>query len=67
MKAAELRNRTIEELEKELLTLTKDQFRFRMEESTGQLVQTHVLKEVKKDIARVKTVLQEKKQKQVSE
>lgn len=62
MKAAELRSKSVEELEKELMTLTKDRFRFRMQQSTGQLSQTHVLKELKRDIARVKTVLQEKKQ-----
>ncbi len=38
----------------------KDQFNYRMQKSTGQLNQTHLVKEVAKDIARVKTVLREK-------
>ena len=60
MKASELREQSVEELQKTLLTLTKDQFRYRMEQSTGQLGQSHLLKAVKKDIARVKTLLVEK-------
>ena len=61
MKTADLRKKTTEELEKELVTLNKDHFAFRMQQSTGQLAQTHLLSQVKKDIARVKTVLREKK------
>jgi large subunit ribosomal protein L29 len=61
MNVEELRKKTTEELEAELLVLTKDQFAFRMQQSTGQLSQTHLLMAVKKDIARVKTILREKK------
>jgi len=39
----------------------KDQFTYRMQQSTGQLSQTHLLQEVRKEIARVKTVIREKK------
>jgi large subunit ribosomal protein L29 len=60
MKATELREKTVDELQESLIALVKDQFTYRMQKSTGQLNQTHVLKEVAKDIARVKTVLNEK-------
>jgi large subunit ribosomal protein L29 len=60
MKTSELKDKSVEELETTLVSLTKDQFNFRMKKSTGQLGQTHLLKIVKKDIARVKTVLNEK-------
>jgi len=60
MKTSELREKSVEELEKTLVDLTKDRFNHRMQHSTGQLRQTHLLKEVARDIARVKTVLAEK-------
>ena len=60
MNAAELREKSVEELNEQLLTLLRDQFNFRMQKATGQLSQTHVLKQTKRDIARVKTVLSEK-------
>ena len=61
MKAAELREKSVEELNAELLKLREEQFKWRTQQSTGQLGQTHLLKDTKKDIARVKTVLAEKK------
>ncbi len=61
MKAAELRDKTVEELQQQIVELSKDQFNFRMQQSTGQLGQTHLLKQVSKDIARAKTVLNEKR------
>ena len=60
MKTSELKDKSVEELQTTLVSLTKDQFNFRMQKSTGQLGQTHLLKTVKKDIARVKTVLNQK-------
>ena len=60
MKASELRDKSVEELKDTLVALAKDQFNNRMQKSTGQLGQTHLLKTVKKDIARVKSVLNEK-------
>ena len=60
MKASELREKTAEELQQEIVSLVKDQFNYRMQKSTGQLGQSHLLKQVKKDIARIKTVLNEK-------
>ncbi|ACQ59944.1 LSU ribosomal protein L29 [Vibrio cholerae MAK 757] len=60
MKAQDLREKSVEELNSELLNLLKEQFNLRMQAATGQLQQTHTLKAVRRDIARVKTVLTEK-------
>lgn len=60
MNASELRAKSIDELGEDLESFVKEQFTNRMQHSTGQLQQTHLLKEVAKDIARVKTVLGEK-------
>ncbi len=57
MKVSELREKTVDELQENLIALMKDRFDYRMQKSTGQLNQTHLLKEVARDIARVKTVL----------
>ena len=57
MKASELRDKSVDELSKQLLTLREEQFKLRMQKSTGQLGQTHLLKQNQRDIARVKTVL----------
>tara|TARA_B100000945_G_scaffold302719_1_gene286585 strand:- start:679 stop:897 length:219 start_codon:yes stop_codon:yes gene_type:complete len=65
MKAAELRDKQTEELFEELLKLRKEQFSLRMQDASGQLGQYHLLKQLKKDIARVKTIIVEK-QKQFS-
>lgn len=60
MKAVELREKSTDELNAQLLQLLEDQFKLRMQKSTGQLAQTHLLKKTRQDIARVKTLLQEK-------
>ena len=60
MKSNNLRNQSPEELNKQLSDLLKDQFKHRMQRATGQLSQTHLLAQVRKNIARVKTVLNEK-------
>ena len=60
MKATELREKSAEQLNEQLLTLLRDQFNLRMQKATGQLGQSHLLKQVKRDIARVKTVLNQK-------
>ena len=60
MKASELREKSVEDLNKQLLTLREEQFKLRMQQSTGQLGQTHLLKQNQRDIARVKTVLTQK-------
>lgn len=60
MKANELREKTVAELNEQLNTLYRDQFNIRMQKSTGQLAQTHLTGSIKKDIARVKTIITEK-------
>ena len=60
MKGQELRDKSADELNAQLQTLLEDQFKLRMQKATGQLAQTHLLKQARKDIARVKTVLKEK-------
>jgi large subunit ribosomal protein L29 len=60
MKATELREKSVEDLGKDLLTLREEQFKLRMQKSTGQLGQSHLLQQNQRDIARVKTVLTEK-------
>lgn len=60
MKAKDLREKSVDELNQELLDLLQAQFKMRIQASTGQLEQTHNIKVVRRDIARVKTVLNEK-------
>lgn len=60
MNASELRGKSVEELQGELLELRKEQFNLRMQKATGQSNQTHSLKNVRRSIARVKTVLNQK-------
>ena len=60
MKASELREKSVEELQNELLELRKEQFNLRMQKATAQTEQTHMLKNVRRDIARVKTILNQK-------
>ena len=60
MRAQDLRQKSVEELKAELIGLLREQFNLRIQASTGQLSQTHTLKQVRRDIARVKTVLNEK-------
>ena len=63
MRAEDLRNKSNEELEQELLDLRREQFNLRMQLATGQLSHPHEYGRVKKDIARVKTVMAELKAK----
>lgn len=60
MNATELRNKSVDELKTELLDLLKEQFKLRMQHATGQLARNHLLKNVRRNIARVKTVLTQK-------
>ena len=57
MKANELREKSAQQLNEQLLSLLRDKFNLRMQKATGQLGQSHLLLQVKRDIARVKTVL----------
>ena len=60
MKASELREKSVEELNAELLGLLREQFNLRMQNATGQLSQTHQLRIVRRSIARVKTIITSK-------
>ena len=60
MNAQELRGKTAEELNEQLHTLFREQLQLRMRKVTGQLGQSHLLKQLRRDIARVKTVLNDK-------
>lgn len=61
MKAADLRAKDVGELEQELVSLRKEQFNLRMAMGSGQMVRPHLFNEARKNIARVKTILTEKK------
>ena len=60
MKAADLRSKGEQELKDELIELRKEQFKLRMQYSMGQASRNHEFSRIRKDIARVKTVLNEK-------
>ncbi len=60
MNADELRKKKPEELQKELLALLKEQFNLRMQKGVGQPPKPHLFGNVRKQIARVKTILSEK-------
>ena len=60
MKAKEIRNLSVEDLNKTLEDLKKDLFMLRMQHATNQLENPMQLAAVKKDIARVKTIIREK-------
>jgi large subunit ribosomal protein L29 len=60
MKADELRAKTIDQLKEQLLQLRKEQFNLRFQKASGQLENTGRVKEVRRDIARIKTLLTEK-------
>ena len=60
MNATELKEKSVDELNAELLSLLREQFNLRMQASTGQLEKTDGLRKVSRSIARVKTILTEK-------
>ena len=60
MKANDLRDKNVDELNEELKALLREQFNLRMQRGIGQMSQPHRFKAVRRDIARVKTILVEK-------
>ena len=60
MKATEVRAMSVEDLEKKLADLKKDLFNLRLQNATNQLDNPNKIGDVKKDIARVKTIIREK-------
>lgn len=60
MKANELRSKSIDELRQELLAVLKEQFNLRIQKGSGQPPKSHLFKKVRLNIARIKTILNEK-------
>jgi len=60
MKAKEIRAKTDEELQKELTNLKEEMFNLRFQNATGQLENPMRIREVKKDYARIKTILRQR-------
>lgn len=60
MKTSEIREMTVEELEKKLSELKEELFNLRFQHAVNQLDNPHKINDVKKDIARVMTILHEK-------
>lgn len=62
MKASELRGKSQADLQQTLHDLLKEQFNLRMQRGTGQFSRPHLMKDVRRNIARVKTVINQKRQ-----
>jgi large subunit ribosomal protein L29 len=60
MNASELKDMDAASLNVKLTELLKEQFNLRMQKTTGQLQQTHEIRNIRRDIARVKTILTQK-------
>ncbi|RIA56543.1 50S ribosomal protein L29 [Dichotomicrobium thermohalophilum] len=61
MKAHEIRDLTLDQLDDELIKLKKEQFNLRFQAATGQLENTARARQVRRDIARIKTIQREKR------
>ena len=59
MKAADMRAKSADELKDQLMALHKEQFNLRFQQASGQLENTARVREVRRDIARIKTILQQ--------
>ena len=64
MKASDVRDKTPDQLEDELVKLKKEQFNLRFQKASGQLEKVSRMKEVRRDIARIKTIQLERKRAQ---
>lgn len=62
MKASDLRTKTVDELTDSLMDLRKERFNLRFQKASGQLENTARARQVRRDIARVKTILHDMKQ-----
>ncbi len=60
MSAADFRLQTMDQLKEELVKFKKEQFNLRFQAASGQLEKTRRIREVRRDIARVRTVMREK-------
>lgn len=60
MSASDFRSQTIDQLKEELIKFKKEQFNLRFQAASGQLEKTRRIREVRRDIARIRTVMREK-------
>jgi large subunit ribosomal protein L29 len=63
MKASDLRTKSVVELQQQLVELLKEQFKLRMQKNSEEMARTHMFKQVRRNIARIKTILNEKEMK----
>ena len=61
MKAADIKTMTVDQIDDEVLKLKKEQFNLRFQRATGQLENTSRVREVRRDIARLKTIARQKR------
>jgi large subunit ribosomal protein L29 len=61
IKAEDIRAMTVDQMDDEVLKLKKEQFNLRFQRATGQLENTSRVREVRRDIARIKTIAQQKR------
>ena len=61
MKANELRQKNVDELQKEYMELLRERFNLRLQQASKQLARTHQHQQVRRNIARLLTILQEKR------
>jgi len=61
MKINDLRKQSVKELDEQLTEIKREQFNLRMQKAGGQLTKTHEIRRARRDVARINTVLTEKK------
>ncbi|HBC55674.1 MAG TPA: 50S ribosomal protein L29 [Gammaproteobacteria bacterium] len=61
MDAKELREKSLNDLQTEKQSLLREQFNLRMQRATGQLNQTHRFKQIRREVARINTIMNEKR------
>jgi large subunit ribosomal protein L29 len=61
MKVADIKTMTVDQIDDEVLKLKKEQFNLRFQRATGQLENTTRVREVRRDIARLKTIARQKR------
>ena len=61
MKVEDLRQKTVDELNQQVLDLHKEAFNLRFQRASGQLENTSMVRQVRRDIARIKTILHERR------
>ena len=67
MIAKELRKKSIDELNEEMMALLREQFNLRMQKASGEMANTHLYKKVRTGISRIKTIITQKSQENADE